>query len=149
MTDLVFMMGQYEARVPTDRQYARNHMWAQATGSVHRFGFTAYAERMLRDVYFLEWSVEPDTPVATGQPIGEIESKKAESELYAPVNGRLVRINEALLYDPSEINKDVYGSGWLFDIEVAAHDLLTPEQYLDHLSAVWETTQRLIQGDRC
>ena len=55
---LTFLMGKFEAEFPTDRQYAKNHMWGQRRGEVIRFGFTAYAVRLLQDVYFLDWSVD-------------------------------------------------------------------------------------------
>jgi glycine cleavage system H protein len=146
MSDLVFLMGAYEARVPTDRSYCANHMWAQPQGDTHRFGLTAYAVRLLHDVYFLEWCVEEDVHVAERQMIGTIESKKAESDLYAPAAGRLVRFNAALMDDPSAINADHYGSGWLFELQVAGGGLMAPEQYLAHLGSVWETTQRTLKG---
>lgn len=149
MSELVFMMGQYEARIPTDRQYAPNHMWAVRTGQSHRFGFTAYAERMLRDVYFLEWYVDLGTQLKVQQAIGEIESKKAESQLFAPADGLLRLINDALMYDPSGINQDTYGDGWLFEMELTTTDLLQPEAYVEHLASVWELTQRTIKGDSC
>jgi glycine cleavage system H protein len=97
-------------------------------------------------VYFLDWIVEPGTMLAERQEIGAIESKKAESSLYAPVAGRLLRFNEALLRDPSAINLDTYGAGWLFEMEHAGQSLLSPEGYLEHLAGVWEITQRTIKG---
>ncbi|MHB0955072.1 MAG: glycine cleavage system protein H [Pirellulaceae bacterium] len=146
MSDLVFLMGVYEAHFPTDRAYCTNHMWAQPQGPAHRFGFTAYAVRLLQDVYFLEWSVDAQTPLRQRQTIGSIESKKAESDLYAPADGRLVRFNEALLDDPSAINVDKYGKGWLFELEISCDNLLLPEEYIRHLDSVWEVTQRTIKG---
>ena len=89
------MMGQFEARFPTDRQYARNHMWGSQRDGLVRFGFTAYAVRLMLDVYFLEWHVEAGILLEHRQEIGAIESKKAESSLYAPIAGRLVRFNNA------------------------------------------------------
>jgi glycine cleavage system H protein len=143
---LVFMMGKFAAEFPTDRQYAKNHMWGQQRGNCVRFGFTAYAVRLLQDVYFLDWSVDSGTQLAEKQEIGSIESKKAESSLYAPLAGRLVQFNEELLSDPSAINLDKYGNGWLFEIEAAADPLLDPPGYIQHLAAVWEITQRTIKG---
>src|SRR5262245_21004706 len=99
--ELVFMMGQYPARIPADRSYARNHLWLQPSGNVFRVGFTAYSVRLLQDVYFLEWSIDPDTQVRAKQTLGEIESSKALSMLYAPFDGRVLEFNEALLNDPS------------------------------------------------
>ena len=84
--ELVFMMGEFEARFPADRQYAKNHMWARATPGGWRVGFTAYAVRLLQDVYFLDWSVDAPTQLTAGQEIGMIESKKAESSLYCPAH---------------------------------------------------------------
>jgi glycine cleavage system H protein len=143
---LVFMMGNFAAEFPTDRKYAKNHMWGQQCGGCLRFGFTAYAVRLLQDVYFLDWSVDAGTNLADRQEIGSIESKKAESSLYAPVAGRLVRFNEALLSDPSEINLDKYNAGWLFEIDGPGDALLDPPGYLEHLAGVWEIAQRTIKG---
>ena len=99
-SDLVFKMGEYEARFPTDRRYARNHMWGSQRDGLVRFGFTAYAVRLMLDVYFLEWQVDAGNLLEHRQEIGAIESKKAESSLYAPIPGRLVRFNEALTCGP-------------------------------------------------
>ncbi|MCA9154544.1 MAG: glycine cleavage system protein H [Planctomycetales bacterium] len=144
--ELVFMMGQFEARFPTDRLYAKNHMWAQRDADAMRFGFTAYAVRLLQDVYFLDWTVDAGTTLREKQQIGAIESKKAESDLFAPAAGQLIRFNETLLGDPSGINVDKYGEGWLFEMNCDEPSLLTPEQYLSHLESVWEVTQRTIKG---
>jgi len=146
MNDLVFMMGAYAARFPTDRSYCSNHMWAQPCGDAHRFGLTAFAVRLMQDVYFLEWCVEEDVRIVQRQTMGAIESKKAESDLCCPAAGRLVRFNAALMDDPSAINADTYGSGWLFELEVTGPGLMTPEQYIEHLHAVWAFTQQKIKG---
>src|SRR5215472_4819877 len=95
--DLVFMMGKYAARIPGDREYASNHVWLKHSGAAFRVGFTAYSVRLLQDVYFLNWSIDPDTRVKLKQEIGEIESSKAVSSLYAPADGRVVAFNEKLL----------------------------------------------------
>ena len=143
---LTFMMGNFAAEFPMDRLYAKNHMWAQPRGALLRFGFTAYAVRLLQDVYFLDWTVDAGTTLALKQEIGQIESKKAESSLYAPVGGTLVCFNEELLSDPSAINVDKYDGGWLFEMQTAGEGLLSPEEYLQHLASVWEVTQRTIKG---
>lgn len=143
---LVFMMGEFEARFPTDRRYATNHMWAQPRGDAYRFGFTAYAVRLLQDVYFLEWDVEPGSQLRQRQEMGSIESKKAESALYAPLAGTLVAFNEQLLSDPSAINVDKYDGGWLFELRGDGQGLLSAAEYLTHLASVWEVTQRTIKG---
>jgi glycine cleavage system H protein len=147
---LVFMMGEFEATFPTDRQYARNHMWAQPLvqpqGEQWRFGFTAYAVRLLQDVYFLDWAIDAPASLKERQEIGAIESKKAESDLFAPMAGELSQFNEVLMRDPSMINVDNYGEGWLLEMVGTGSTLLSPEAYLVHLAEVWEVTQRTIKG---
>lgn len=143
---LVFMMGKFAAEFPQDRLYCRNHMWAAKQGQLFRFGFTAYAVRLLQDVYFLEWSVDAGAPLKEKQQIGNIESKKAESDLFSPAAGILIDFNAELMSDPSAINVDKYGGGWLFEMETSGEKFLTPAQYLDHLAGVWEVTQKTIKG---
>jgi glycine cleavage system H protein len=148
--ELVFMMGKFAAKFPTDRLYAKNHMWAQprevdgAPG--FDFGFSAYAVRLLQDVYFLEWTVDAPSRLREKQAIGNIESSKAESELYAPIAGMLTEFNTALLKDPSPINVDTYGPGRLFHISGEGAGLLTPDEYQDHLAAAWKIAERTIKG---
>ena len=167
MAELTFMMGEFEALLPTDRLYCANHMWAQvaeAAGasestSLVRFGFTAYAVRLLQDVYFLDWEFDAPVQLSVGQEFGSIESKKAESSLYSPVAGQLIRFNETLMEDPSAINTDKHGDGWLFEMEVndlvvasdgagqaGPTELLQPEAYVSLLEDVWVKTQRTIKG---
>lgn len=147
MTDgLIFMMGQFEAKVPTDRQYAKNHMWASPLPGGFRFGFSAYAVRLLQDVYFLDWTVDAGVALRERQKIGDIESSKAESELYSPTAGRLTRFNAELLSDPSGINVDNYGPGWLFEMDASGENLLTPTAYLQHLAESWKIAERTIKG---
>jgi len=140
------MMGEFQAEFPTDRRYATNHMWALSSNSGTRFGFTAYAVRLLQDVYFLDWDLEPPASLGTGQEIGSIESKKAESTLFAPMEGTLTRFNEQVLLDPTAINLDKYGAGWLFEMQGQSTDLMDAERYIVHLEKVWEKTQRTIKG---
>jgi glycine cleavage system H protein len=144
---LSFMMGKFEAKFPTDRLYAKNHMWAQPqpSGAI-RFGFSAYAVRLLQDVYFLDWSIDAPTELKGKQLLGSIESKKAESELYAPLEGILTEFNATLLKDPSAINVDTYGEGWLFEMQTDTAPLLTPTAYLAHLEEAWVVAQRTIKG---
>ncbi len=144
--NLIFNMGEFEAEFPTDRMYAQNHMWAIIEGSRIRFGFTAYAVRLLQDVYFLDWLIDAPSEIKAQQEIGSIESKKAESSLYAPIDGNLVTFNETLMDDPSSINTQKYDAGWLFEVESKTPSLLTPVEYVEMLSDVWVKTQRTIKG---
>ncbi len=143
---LTFMMGRFQARFPTDRRYARNHMWARQHDGAFRFGFAAYAARLLQNIYFLEWDVEIGDKVEPRQDLGFIESSKAQSDICCPMGGVVTDLNLAVLYDPSIINSDMYGAGWLFAIRGSGDDLLTPEEYLRHVAAVWEITQQAIKG---
>ncbi len=144
---LIFMMGKFEARIPTERLFAENHLWLKPAGDSYHVGFTAYSVRLLQDVYFLSWSIDPQTVVKHKQEIGEIESSKALSTLYAPSAGTILEFNEQLLHDPSAINTDPYESGWLYTFRPAPGTaLLEPAAYVSLLDAGWEKTQRLIKG---
>lgn len=144
---LVFFMGNFEASIPRDRSYSRNHLWLQPGSDTNRYrvGLTAYSVRLLQDVYFLDWTIDPMTAVVEKKEIGQIESSKALSSLYAPCAGRVLAFNEQLLDDPSAINTDNYQSGWLYEFECTGN-LLTAEQYYELLEAGWEDTQRMIKG---
>lgn len=146
MIEETFMMGEFEAKFPSDRQYARNHMWAQQESETIRFGFSAYAVRLLQDVYFLDWDLEPPVELNLKQEMGSIESKKAESSIYSPAAGQLVELNTRLLEDPSAINVDKYGEGWLFSMQIQNPDLLTAKQYIEYLEDVWQDAQKTIKG---
>jgi glycine cleavage system H protein len=111
-----------------------------------RFGFTSYAVRLMQDVYFLDWQVAAGDAVELLQQIGHIETSKAVSDLFAPVAGVLAGFNPALLDDPSGINVDAHGGGWLFEMESAGDGLLTAQEYHQYLSDNWEKTQRMIKG---
>lgn len=141
-------MGQFEATFPADRHYTTNHMWAAATAAgAYRFGLTSYAVRLLQDVYFLDFVVEPSTAISRRQLVGSIESKKAESDLFAPTAGTLIELNAMALDDPSIINVDIYNDGWLFEIQPHSMlDLLDLDAYLLHLNDAWEVAQRTIKG---
>ena len=148
---LTFMMGEFAAEFPTDRQYAINHMWAQQQPDGNlRFGFSGYAVRLLQDVYFLDWSIDAPATLTAGQEMGSIESKKAESSLYSPLQANLLRFNDELMEDPSAINTDKHERGWLFETDnqkqEEAQQLLSAEAYLELLVTVWEKTQRTIKG---
>ena len=146
MGDQVFMMGKFEAKFPSEIMYAKNHMWAAQEDNIWTFGLSAYAVRLLQDVYFLDWYFDPNSKTAKGQAIGQIESSKAESELYAPMEGIMTEINDELLSDPSAINVDKYGGGWLFKTKGSGEGLLTIDEYLQHLETSWEVAQRTIKG---
>jgi glycine cleavage system H protein len=128
-------------------------MWAAESptdgpgAAVWRFGLTAYAVRLLQDVYFLDWVVDPPTMITRRQQLGSIESKKAESDLYSPTAGELIGYNQQALSDPSVVNVDIYGGGWLLEIAPRdTEDLLDVDAYLKHLEQAWVVAQRTIKG---
>lgn len=106
---------------------------AQNTQDAHaaRIGITAHAAEQLGDIIFVELPAA-GTALLAGQIYGEVESTKSVSELHAPVSGLVVAVNEAVVNDPTLINSDPYGAGWLLEVattDVPA-DLLSPEEYL-------------------
>lgn len=144
--DLTFLMGKFAAVLPGDYRYARNHMWCKAADGRWRFGFAAYAVRLMQDVYFLDWSVDAGTPLQLKQEIGHIETSKAESDLYAPLAGTLIEFNRELLKDPTPINVDNYGTGWLFEMTGDDTGILSVQEYYDYLAANWDRTQQMLKG---
>ena len=148
MSSESFMMGEFEATFPDDRLYARNHMWAQPKedGESFRFGLGSYAVRLLQDVYFLDWEIDAPAEIKQKQELGSIESKKAESSIYSPASGTMTELNTELLSDPSGINVDKYGDGWMFDMKIRDPDFLTASQYIEYLDTVWQDAQRTIKG---
>jgi glycine cleavage system H protein len=145
--DFTFMMGKFPAVLPGELRYAqRNHMWCKPGEGCYRFGFTAYAVRLMQDVYFLDWTVSTGLPLHPLQQIGHIETSKAESDLFAPIAGTIVAFNQDLLKDPSAINVDKYGAGWLFEMQGDVSGTVAVAEYHQYLADNWENTQRLIKG---
>ena len=108
---------------PDDRRYTEQHEWALlqpggGEGAVVRVGITDHAEDALGDIVFVQLP-EVGAEVAPGAPMGEVESTKSVSDVYAPVAGVVTAANEALTDAPETINADPYGEGWLVEITVA------------------------------
>jgi glycine cleavage system H protein len=103
----------------TNLQYTAEHEWVLVDGSVATVGITAYAAEKLGDVVFVDLPSAGST-VATGKVVGEIESTKSVGELFAPVDGTVVEANDAVIADPSLVNSDPFGAGWLIKVEFAA-----------------------------
>jgi len=142
-----FLMGKFEAVFPDDRRYCRNHMWCvPGSEGRHRFGLAAYAVRLLQEVYFLDWDTAAPFNVRERESMGRIESSKAESSLYAPLAGRVEAFNEALLKDPSAINSDMYGSGWLFEMSGDVSATLSAAEYTEFLAGEWKLAEKYLKG---
>jgi glycine cleavage system H protein len=103
--------------VPAELRYSKDHEWArvEATGRV-RVGITDYAQDALGDVVFVELPAT-GTVLAAGDTFGEVESTKSVSDLYAPVAGTVVEVNDMLTDAPEKLNEDPYGEGWICLIE--------------------------------
>lgn len=124
-----------ELTFPEDLKYTDDHEWAKENGDVIRIGITDYAQDQLGDIVFVEFPEAGDT-FEKGDEFGSLESVKAVSELYLPIGGEIVAINEALEDSPELINADPYAN-WIVEIKPADSSeydaLLTAEQYLDML----------------
>ena len=121
---------------PTSLQYTAEHEWILVEGDTATVGITAYAAEKLGDVVFVDLPAVGAT-VANGKVVGEIESTKSVGELFAPVDGTVAEANSAVVDDPSLVNSDPFGDGWLikvrFDalpdglLDAAAYDELVGE----------------------
>ncbi len=119
--------------VPGDLRYTRSHEWVRQEGDVATVGITDHAQDELGDVVFVELP-EKGATFAAGDAFGVVESVKAVSDLYAPVGGEVVEVNEALNDSPEKINEDPYGGGWILKLHVsgegsAGDDLLSAADY--------------------
>jgi glycine cleavage system H protein len=117
---------------PHSLRYAKSHEWAFLEGDTCTIGLTQFAVEQLTDVIYIDLP-DVDDPVATGDSFGEIESVKAVSDLYSPVTGDVIFVNEKLQNDPTIISKDPYTAGWLIKVKVekgtTLNHLMTLEQY--------------------
>ena len=114
--------------VPDDLRYTSDHEWARADGNRITIGITDYAQDALGDVVFVQLP-EPGTTVDAGASFSEVESTKSVSDIYAPVGGTVVEVNNELTDAPQRLNEDPYGEGWICVIEVA--DASTLDGLLD------------------
>ncbi len=114
--------------IPDDLRYTAEHEWLATTESgTVRIGITQFAQDALGDIVYVDLP-EPGTAVQAGESLGEVESTKSVSEIYAPVSGTIAARNEALGDQPELINTDPYGEGWMVEIETSTP---SPEGLLD------------------
>lgn len=118
--------------VPEQLRYSADHEWVRDESGRARVGITDFAQSALGDVVFVQLP-EEGAVVAAGDTLGEVESTKSVSEIYAPVAGRVVEVNAALASSPEQLNADPYGSGWICVLEPAdaseLEGLLTASAY--------------------
>jgi len=102
-------------QIPDELKYSSDHEWARASDHVVRVGITDYAQDALGDVVFVDLPTV-GAAVSAGGAIGEVESTKSVSEIYAPVSGTITAVNETLSNAPESVNADPYGEGWICEI---------------------------------
>lgn len=118
--------------VPTNLKYSNDHEWCRVEGDVAVIGITDFAQSQLGDIVFVDVPTVGET-LAAGEVFGSIEAVKTVSDAYLPVSGEVLEFNEAVDADPSIVNKDAFGEGWLVKVCMSAPEeydkLLTPAQY--------------------
>ncbi|MCT9929155.1 glycine cleavage system protein GcvH [Planotetraspora sp. A-T 1434] len=118
--------------IPDELSYTKEHEWVAGLddGLTVTVGITAYAAEQLGDVVYVQVP-EVGASVAAGDAVGEVESTKSVSDIFAPVGGEVVEVNPAVVDDPSLVNSDPYGEGWLFRVRIEGEpeDLLSSAEY--------------------
>lgn len=122
--------------VPTNLKYTKTHEWALLEDGVVTVGITEHAQELLGEMVFVEVP-EVGSTASPGSELSVVESVKAASDVYSPVGGEVVEVNEALEENPALVNEDPYGGGWLFKIKIEdseqMNDLLDADAYNEQL----------------
>ena len=128
-----------ELQLPEDLKYADDHEWAKAQGDTVRVGISDYAQDQLGDIVFVELP-EVGESFEKGAEFGTLESVKAVSEIYMPVGGEIVAVNDTLEEAPEKVNNSPYGDGWLVEIKLSnpqeLEQLMDKAAYLDMLKGL-------------
>ncbi len=123
--------------VKADRKYTKDHEWAKTDGADVVVGITAFAVEQLGDITLVNLDVKPGDSVEVGKTFGTIESVKTLSDLFAPISGKIVRVNGELENKPELVNDDCWGKGWMVAIAPASADdvekLLDSGAYAQHV----------------
>jgi glycine cleavage system H protein len=126
------------ANVPEDLHYSKDHEWVRVDGNEAIIGITDYAQNSLGDVVYVELPKVNDE-FAANEAFGSVESVKAVSEVFNPVSGTVVKINESLADEPETVNSDPYGAGWMIRVQMSnsgeVDSLLTAAEYEDFTKA--------------
>ncbi len=122
---------------PSELRYDKEHEWVRVDGDTAVIGITDFAQDQLGEVVYVDLPAEGDE-VASGDTFGEIESVKSVSELFSPITGEVVKVNEDLDDAPETVNEDPYGDGWMIEVRMAdpteVDDMLTAEEYESFVS---------------
>ena len=117
---------------PSELKYDKEHEWVRLQGDVAVIGISDFAQDQLGEVVYVDLPSEGDT-VSAGETFGEIESVKSVSELYSPVTGEIVKVNESLGDTPETVNQDPYGDGWMVHVRLGdaseLDGLMSAEEY--------------------
>ena len=129
------------ANVPENLLYSKDHEWMRVEGDTGTIGISDYAQKSLGDVVYVELPKVGET-FSAHEVFGSVESVKAVSELYVPVSGEVVSVNETLQDEPEKVNTDPYGDAWLIKIRInkksEVDGLLSAAEYEDYLSTEME-----------
>ena len=129
------------ANVPEDLHYSKDHEWVRVDGDTAVIGITDYAQNSLGDVVYVELP-KPGEEFAANESFGSVESVKAVSEMFTPVSGVVVEVNQALADEPEKVNTDPYGEGWMMQFRMSnpgeVDSLLTAAEYEDFTKAETE-----------
>lgn len=126
------------SQVPSDLKYAKSHEWVRVSGDTATVGITDHAQHELTDVVFVEL---PDVGrrVKAGEACAVVESVKTASDIYSPVSGEIIEVNQAAVNDPALVNREPHAGGWFYRIKLGnpaeLTALLTPAQYQAQISA--------------
>ena len=111
------------ANNPEQLKYAKTHEWVRVEGDTAWVGITDHAQAELTELVFVELP-EVGRTVSAGQPCAVVESVKTASDIYAPLSGEVIEVNQALTDDPGKVNADAFGEGWFFKVRMSAHSEL-------------------------
>lgn len=111
------------ANIPEQLKYAKTHEWVRVEGDTAWVGITDHAQAELTELVFVELP-EVGRTVSAGQPCAVVESVKTASDIYAPLSGEVIEVNQALTDDPGKVNADAFGEGWFFKVRMSAHSEL-------------------------
>ena len=124
--------------IPAELKYTTNDEWIRVEGEIGYIGITDYAQDQLSDIVFVEFVVDEGDEVSKGDACAAVESVKAAADVYMPVSGEILAVNEALADTPEMVNSDPYGEAWMIKVQIA--DLSELDELLD--KAGYESLER-------
>lgn len=118
--------------IPTELRYSKSHEWIKVDGNIGRIGISDFAQHELTDIVFVELPGS-GAEIKAGEQCAVVESVKTASDIYSPISGKIVNVNNMAIDTPEILNKDPYGEGWLFEVEITNKEeidsLFTADQY--------------------